>query len=67
MMSGIKGKNTLLKANWRVLVIWECAIKSRGRLTNEMIVKRSRKFLTGSVRILEIKGNHETKHYRLDG
>jgi DNA mismatch endonuclease, patch repair protein len=47
----------LLEADWRVLILWECAIRGPGRLPAKEALERSAEFITISSRQLqEISG-----------
>lgn len=46
----------LMNAGWRVLRIWECAIKGKGRLPPEIIIQEAAGWLKSSERFCEIKG-----------
>ena len=50
----------LMNAGWRVLRIWECAIKGRGRLPLDIIAKEAAEWLMSSEKIIEIKGKLST-------
>jgi DNA mismatch endonuclease, patch repair protein len=41
---------------WRVLTIWECALRGRARRDLSEIVERTREFLVGDGRVLELEG-----------
>ena|ERR1035438_6831188 len=41
---------------WRVLTVWECALRGRRRLDMEKVLKRIESFLSGNRRVLELKG-----------
>lgn len=46
----------LRKAGWRVLVIWECALKGKTRLDPDSLATRAIRWLTGQSRAAEING-----------
>jgi DNA mismatch endonuclease (patch repair protein) len=46
----------LRDANWRVGIVWECALKGRTRLPAEQVFMRCVTWLRGKKPILEIKG-----------
>lgn len=51
---------TLLKmqaASWRVMTVWECAIKGKTSLAYEELVQRVAEWITGSCGCEEIAGN----------
>lgn len=56
-------KASLLEAGWRVLTIWECAVKSRARLSEEQLVSRVRMWLIDG----EITGTIEGWTTQLSG
>jgi DNA mismatch endonuclease (patch repair protein) len=51
-----KALEGLRSAGWRVLIIWECALKGRGQLKRETLLKKAETFLTGNRTMLELKG-----------
>ena len=46
----------LCAAGWRVLTVWECALKGRDRLATETILDRCARWLVSGRRIYEIRG-----------
>lgn len=47
----------LQAAGWRVLVIWECALRGTARLRGDVALDRAQRFITGRARaLLEIAG-----------
>lgn len=47
----------LLQLDWRVLILWECALRGSGRLTHEDVTQRCSSFLSSADRqIAEICG-----------
>lgn len=49
--------DALHAAGWRVLVIWECALRGPARLSGEVLLGRAQRFISGRVRDhLEIAG-----------
>ena len=46
----------LTVAKWRILVIWECALKGKTRLDFDEVVNDIKLWLTGSTQNKEIKG-----------
>ena len=50
----------LLSAGWRVLTVWECALRGRSRLTPEEVVSKAKAFLNSSEPHLVIRG-HEVE------
>lgn len=51
-----KAVEALRHEGWRVLIIWECALKGRGRLETETLLERAESFLMGTRTTLELKG-----------
>lgn len=51
-----KALAALKKDNWRILVIWECAIKGKERLEPESIMKKMVNWLKSDSEFLEIRG-----------
>jgi DNA mismatch endonuclease, patch repair protein len=37
--------SALLESGWRVLIIWECALKGRAALTEEMLLRRATRWI----------------------
>jgi DNA mismatch endonuclease, patch repair protein len=48
----------LLDNGWRVLVVWECALKGTGRMPMERLIERVVRWLRGRVRSTTIRGRH---------
>lgn len=49
----------LIKRNWRVLTVWECALRGPGRLRFEKVLDRAEAFIRRQKRIrLEIAGRN---------
>ena len=46
----------LVAAGWRVLVVWECALRGSRKLPLQELVQRCRRFLTSKVTHKEIEG-----------
>lgn len=51
-----KVKETLLSDGWRVLVLWECALKGSARLPEGQAIEKCAAWLRSSSRYLEVKG-----------
>ncbi|MHB1141470.1 MAG: very short patch repair endonuclease [Sulfuricaulis sp.] len=49
-------KKQLLANDWRVLTIWECSLKGRGRYTIKEIAHRTAQWLRGTRKRVEISG-----------
>lgn len=49
-------REKLLAAGWRVLTVWECSLKGRGRLALETILDRCVRWLVSGRRVAEIRG-----------
>lgn len=49
----------ILDQNWRVLIIWECAIKGKEKRELSEIISMTEAFLGDRTRYLEIKGKHQ--------
>jgi DNA mismatch endonuclease (patch repair protein) len=49
-------KERLLAAGWRVLTVWECALKGPGRLAPGEVITRSAAWLRSDRRVDEIRG-----------
>jgi DNA mismatch endonuclease (patch repair protein) len=41
---------------WRVMVIWECALRGKRRLELSTVLKRADSFLRGNRNLLQLKG-----------
>jgi DNA mismatch endonuclease (patch repair protein) len=50
----------LRSERWRVLTVWECALRGRGHLEMDKILSRIESFLTGNQIVLEMKGTEST-------
>ena len=50
-------KESLLAAGWRVLTVWECALKGTGRLTAEDVTARCAAWLHSARQNDEIRGS----------
>jgi len=48
----------LLKTGWRVLTVWECALKGKGRITEVELANRARAWLEGSESTGAISGDY---------
>lgn len=48
--------NKLLDENWRVMIIWECALKGVGRISPDKVIAKAVQFLTGRRKFIETKG-----------
>jgi DNA mismatch endonuclease (patch repair protein) len=48
--------NHLLSLGWRVAVIWECSLKGKTRLTEEVVLTRLVEWLRSSTSWLEVEG-----------
>ena len=46
----------LQEMGWRVLIIWECALKGRSRLAPDQVIERTRTWLTGSESTGQVRG-----------
>jgi DNA mismatch endonuclease (patch repair protein) len=46
----------LKKAGWRVGIVWECALKGRGRMPADMVVDACAAWLRSPARDLDIRG-----------
>jgi DNA mismatch endonuclease, patch repair protein len=49
-------KERLLAAGWRVLTVWECALKGPGRLAPGEVITRSAEWLQSDSQAKEIRG-----------
>lgn len=50
-------RRTLGQQGWRVMTVWECALKGRGKITEEQLTKQCSTWLRGNAQTAEIKGN----------
>lgn len=50
-------KARLLAEGWRVLTVWECAMKGPGRLPAGAVIRQSAFWLRSDVRLSEIRGS----------
>ena len=49
----------LLDTGWRVLTVWECALKGKGRITEAELATRARAWLEGSEPTGAIAGDYD--------
>lgn len=54
-----RSSELLAKLGWRLLTVWECALKGRARLPVEDVAERSESFLLGDALTGEIAGDWE--------
>lgn len=47
----------LEKAGWRIGTVWECALKGRGRLQPEAVIRRLAEWLPSDLPQIEIRGS----------
>lgn len=47
----------LQEQGWRVLTVWECAMKGKQKLSGEDLTKRVTEWLAGTDKLTEIRGN----------
>ncbi len=50
----------LKKSNWRILIVWECALKGKEKLDFQYIIDTIDKWLNSSQNFFEIKGESKT-------
>jgi DNA mismatch endonuclease, patch repair protein len=50
-------RDALTHDGWRVLVIWECALKGRGKLPLEDVLRKAATWIRKGTRLHEIKGS----------
>ena len=51
-----KNRDLLLEQNWRVLIVWECSIRGKGRLEFEELIANVTNWLNSDEKYLEIRG-----------
>lgn len=51
-----KNRNLLLEQNWRVLIVWECSTRGKGRLEFEELIADVTNWLKSDEKYLEIRG-----------
>lgn len=51
----------LLNLGWRVMIVWECAIKGRTRRDRDEIVEMMKRWLLSETRTCEILGRNEVE------
>ena len=51
-----QNRDLLLNDNWRVLVVWECSMKGKGKLDFDSLISDVECWLIGDVDYLEIRG-----------
>lgn len=52
-----KVRSLLLSDKWRVLTVWECSMKGKGRLEIELLISKVEEWLKSDIECLEIQGN----------
>lgn len=52
----LENREKILKKGWRVLIIWECALKGKVKVQLKEVVYETEKFLLGPNRFMEIAG-----------
>ncbi len=57
-----RNQEALLKAGWRVGLVWECSLRGRGRLGTEAVAKECAEWLSSSETTLIVKEVFERKH-----
>ena len=55
VINDIKSREHLIKSGWRVLYVWECAIKGKHRLNFDSIISSIEKFLCDDSEFQEIR------------
>jgi DNA mismatch endonuclease, patch repair protein len=53
----IRTVETLLEKRWRVLTVWECSLKGRGRLQQSEVISQITDFVLGGERLRVIEGS----------
>lgn len=48
--------------NWRVAIVWECALKGRLRIPGDEIAIQLADWLRGDLKLIEVKGQSSNKH-----
>jgi len=48
--------SALRSDGWRVLTVWECALRGRKRLSLKSVLQKTNLFLTGKKKLIEIRG-----------
>lgn len=59
-----RARSSLLAQRWRVLTVWECAMKGRMRIPPEQLLNRTLRWLKSSSRSLTIRGRIESSRRR---
>lgn len=54
-----RNQNRLRQAGWKSLVVWECALRGRGKLPNEYLARNLQAWLINDPLDAEITGSHE--------
>lgn len=55
----VKAHNALIESGWRVLTVWECSLKGRGKILFSSVLQESKDFILGGESDLEISGHWE--------
>jgi DNA mismatch endonuclease (patch repair protein) len=48
--------DTLQHGGWRILIVWECALRGTRRISLEKVLKKTESFLAGNRKILQVTG-----------
>ncbi|WP_083793224.1 very short patch repair endonuclease [Pseudovibrio sp. JE062] len=52
----LRNVQNLLNQGWRILIVWECALRGRSRLPNHAVMQQCEVFLHSDTKLAEIKG-----------
>lgn len=47
----------LLNEGWRVMLIWECALKGSGKISSDKVIAKTIQFVTGKRKFVEVRGH----------
>ncbi len=52
-----KTKQLLMEHHWRMLIVWECSMRGKGRLAVDELIEQVENWLTSESRFLEVRGS----------
>lgn len=52
----LKNNKLLLNKGWRLLIIWECALKGKTKLNDEILIQKIERWIASEQRFMEIEG-----------
>lgn len=56
-----RAEEELVRAGWRIGIVWECALKGRHRYSDEHVLRQLDRWLRGKRPLIEITGAYEAR------